>query len=123
MVASCAEMSWICADSSQPQPSRCIANSRRHHFEVHYLRATAPISIPSNDSGYVSKADFFSDFIAKSTNELTQRLCHALTSFMNDPAKSRLSVLFPEMICERCSSLAFKGSTLFQEASRPNPTR
>jgi hypothetical protein len=50
-------------------------------------RATAPISIPSNDSGYVSKADFFSDFIAKSTNELTQRLCHALTSFMNDPQK------------------------------------
>ena len=30
------------------------------------------------------KADFFSDFIAKSPDELTQRLCHTLTSFMND---------------------------------------
>jgi hypothetical protein len=31
--------------------------------------------------------DFFSDFIAKSPDELTQRLCHALTSFMNDSEK------------------------------------
>ena len=31
------------------------------------------------------KADFFSDFLAKSPEELTQRLCHALTSLMNEP--------------------------------------
>jgi hypothetical protein len=31
------------------------------------------------------KVDFFSDFIAKSPEQLTQRLCHALTSLMNDP--------------------------------------
>ena len=33
------------------------------------------------------KADFFSDFIAKSSDALTQRLCHTLTSFMNDSEK------------------------------------
>jgi hypothetical protein len=33
------------------------------------------------------KPYFFSDFIAKSHEELTQRLCHALTSLMNDPEK------------------------------------
>ena len=31
------------------------------------------------------KADFFSDFIAKSPEQLTQRLCRDLTSLMNDP--------------------------------------
>jgi hypothetical protein len=59
-----------------------------HHFEVHYLPGYSPDFNPIERLWLRLKADFFSDFIAKSTDELTQRLCHALTSFMNDPQKS-----------------------------------
>jgi len=58
-----------------------------HHFEVHYLPGYSPDFNPIERLWLRLKADFFSDFIAKSPDELTQRLCHALTSFMNDPKK------------------------------------
>ena len=58
-----------------------------HHFEVHYLPGYSPNFNPIERLWLRLKADFFSDFIAKSPDELTQRLCHALTSFMNDPEK------------------------------------
>ena len=58
-----------------------------HHFEVHYLPGYSPDFNPIERLWLRLKADFFSDFIAKSPDELTQRLCHALTSFMNDPEK------------------------------------
>ena len=58
-----------------------------HHFEIHYLPGYSPDFNPIERLWLRLKADFFSDFIAKSPDELTQRLCHALTSFMNDPEK------------------------------------
>ena len=58
-----------------------------HHFEVHYLPGYSPDFNPIERLWLRLKADFFSDFIAKRPDELTQRLCHALTSFMNDPEK------------------------------------
>ena len=58
-----------------------------HHFEVHFLPGYSPDFNPIERLWLRLKADFFSDFIAKSPAELTQRLCHALTSFMNDPEK------------------------------------
>ena len=58
-----------------------------HHFEVHYLPGYSPDFNPIERLWLRLKADFFSDFIAKSPEELTQRLCHALISFMEDPEK------------------------------------
>jgi DDE superfamily endonuclease len=54
-----------------------------HHFEVHFLPGYSPDFNPIERLWLRLKADFFSDFIAKSPEELTQRLCHALTSLMN----------------------------------------
>jgi putative transposase len=56
-----------------------------HHFEVHYLPGYSPDLNPIERLWLRLKVDFFSDFIAKSPEQLTQRLCHALTSLMNDP--------------------------------------
>jgi transposase len=56
-----------------------------HHFEVHYLPGYSPDFNPIERLWLRLKVDFFSDFIAKSPEQLTQRLCHALTSLMNDP--------------------------------------
>jgi transposase len=58
-----------------------------HHFEVHYLPGYSPDFNPIERLWLRLKVDFFSDFIAKSPEQLTQRLCHALTSLMNDPEK------------------------------------
>ena len=56
-----------------------------HHFEVHYLPGYSPDLNPIERLWLRLKVDFFSDFIANSLEQLTQRLCHALTSLMNDP--------------------------------------
>ena len=56
-----------------------------HHFEVYYLPGYSPDLNPIERLWLRLKVDFFSDFIAKSPEQLTQRLCHALTSLMNDP--------------------------------------
>ena len=76
-----------------------------HHFELQFLPAYSPDFIPSKGSGYASRPTCFSDFIARSPDELTQRLCHASTSLIERPRKSRLSVRFPGMIfCNRSST-------------------
>jgi DDE superfamily endonuclease len=56
-----------------------------HHFEVHFLQGYSPDFNPIERLWLRLKVDFFSDFIAKSSEQLTNRLCHALTSLMNDP--------------------------------------
>jgi hypothetical protein len=73
-----------------------------HHFEVHYLPGYSPDLNPIERLWLRLKVDFFSDFIAKSPEQLTQRLSHALTSLMNDPETVPLSGRFPEMTFERC---------------------
>ena len=50
------------------------------HFEVHFLPGYSPDLNPIERLWLRLKADFSSDFIAKSPEELIQRLCHALTS-------------------------------------------
>ena len=55
-----------------------------HHCEVHYLPGYRPDFNPIERLWLRLKADFFSDCIAKSPDELAKRLCLALTSFMNN---------------------------------------
>jgi transposase len=56
-----------------------------HHFKVHFLPGHSPDFNPIERLWLRLKSDFFSDFIAKSPEQLTQRLCFALTSLMNEP--------------------------------------
>ena len=58
-----------------------------HHFEVRFLPGYSPDFNPIERLWLRLKADFFTDFIAKTPDELTKRLCRALTSFFNDPQK------------------------------------
>ena len=74
-----------------------------HHFEVHYLPGYSPDFNPIERLWLRLKADFFSDFIAKSPDELTQRSLPRADLLHERPRKSRISVRFPEMIYERCS--------------------
>jgi hypothetical protein len=55
-----------------------------HHFEPVYLPA---YSLDFNPIVSL-KADWFWDFIARTEQELSERLCLALQSFMNDPPKT-----------------------------------
>lgn len=55
-----------------------------HHFEVDFLPAYSPDFNPIERFWLRLKADYFSDFIAHSTDELTERLCFALLAFMDD---------------------------------------
>jgi transposase len=59
-----------------------------HHFEVKYLPAYSPDFNPIERLWLRLKADWFWDFIARSPDELTQRLCHGLQSFLHNPAKT-----------------------------------
>jgi hypothetical protein len=45
-----------------------------HHFELHFLPGYSPDFNPIERLWLRLKADFFSDFIAKSSEELTERL-------------------------------------------------
>jgi putative transposase len=56
-----------------------------HHFEVHFLPGYSAEFNPIEGLWLRLKADFFSDFIARSPDQLTDQLCHALTSLMKDP--------------------------------------
>lgn len=55
-----------------------------HHFEVKFLPAYSPDFNPIERFWLRLKADYFTDFIARSTDELTERLCNALLAFMDD---------------------------------------
>ena len=59
-----------------------------HHFEPGYLPGYSPDFNPIERLWLRLKADWFWDFIARSEEELTARLCTALKSFLADPAKT-----------------------------------
>lgn len=59
-----------------------------HHFIPVYLPAYSPDFNPIERLWLRLKADWFWDFIARTPEELTQRLCAALNSFLNQPEKT-----------------------------------
>lgn len=59
-----------------------------HHFEPLYLPAYSPDFNPIERLWLRLKADWFWDFIARSDQELTDRLCVALKSFIDDSART-----------------------------------
>lgn len=58
-----------------------------HHFECRFLPGYSPDFNPIERLWLRMKADYFSDFIARTPEELTERLCTALNAFMEDPKK------------------------------------
>jgi transposase len=59
-----------------------------HHFEPMYLPAYSPDFNPIERLWLRLKADWFWDFIARTEQELSDRLCLALRSFLNDGSKT-----------------------------------
>lgn len=59
-----------------------------HHFEAKFLPGYSPDFNPIERLWLRLKADWFWDFIARTPQELSDRLCVALKSFMDDPAKT-----------------------------------
>lgn len=59
-----------------------------HHFEPTYLPPYSPDFNPIERLWLRLKADWFWDFIARSSQELSDRLCLALKSFINDSPKT-----------------------------------
>jgi transposase len=58
-----------------------------HHFECKFLPGYSPDFNPIERLWLRLKADYFSDFIARTPDELTDRLCTALNAFMDDTKK------------------------------------
>ena len=63
------------------------ARLRWHHFEVRFLPAYSPDFNPIERLWLRLKADYFTDWIARTPDELTERLCMALNALMDDPPK------------------------------------
>ena len=59
-----------------------------HHFEPKFLPGYSPDFNPIERLWLRLKADWFWDFIARTPGELTDRLCAALKSFIDDSAKT-----------------------------------
>lgn len=59
-----------------------------HHFEPKFLPGYSPDFNPIERLWLRLKADWFWDFIAHTPQELSDRLCTALKSFVDDPAKT-----------------------------------
>lgn len=59
-----------------------------HHFEPKFLPGYSPDFNPIERLWLRLKADWFWDFIARTPEELTNRLCTALKSFIDQPAKT-----------------------------------
>jgi len=59
-----------------------------HHFEPLYLPAYSPDFNPIERLWLRLKADWFWDFIARTEEQLSDRLCQALKSFIDEPAKT-----------------------------------
>lgn len=59
-----------------------------HHFEPMYLPAYSPDFNPIERLWLRLKADWFWDFIARTDEELSERLCTALKSFIDDALKT-----------------------------------
>jgi transposase len=67
---------------------RKAARLRWHHFEPVYLPGYSPDFNPIERLWLRLKADWFWDFIARTPQELIERLCQALCSFMDQPEKT-----------------------------------
>ena len=59
-----------------------------HHFEPKFLPGYSPDFNPIERLWLRLKADWFWDYIARSAEELTDRLCCALKSFIDQPTKT-----------------------------------
>lgn len=59
-----------------------------HHFEPKFLPAYSPDFNPIERLWLRLKADWFWDFIARTPEELTERLCKAIKSFIEAPSKT-----------------------------------
>lgn len=59
-----------------------------HHFEAKFLPSYSPDLNPIERLWLRLKADWFWDFFAKTPDELTDRLCVALKSFIDQPDKT-----------------------------------
>ena len=59
-----------------------------HHFQPEYLPPYSPDFNPIERLWLRLKADWFADYIAQSSQELSARLCTALKSFIDDSAKT-----------------------------------
>jgi transposase len=59
-----------------------------HHFEPKFLPGYSPDFNPIERLWLRVKADWFWDFCARTSEELTERLCTALKSFIDQPAKT-----------------------------------
>ncbi len=59
-----------------------------HHFEPKFLPGYSPDFNPIERLWLRVKADWFWDFFARTSEELTERLCTALKSFIDQPAKT-----------------------------------
>ena len=59
-----------------------------HHFEPKFLPGYSPDFNPIERLWLRLKADWFWDFFARTPQELSDRLCTALKSFIDDPAKT-----------------------------------
>lgn len=59
-----------------------------HHFEPMFLPGYSPDFNPIERLWLRLKADWFWDFIARSPDQLSDRLCTALKSFIDQPAKT-----------------------------------
>lgn len=59
-----------------------------HHFEPKFLPGYSPDFNPIERLWLRLKADWFWDFIARTPEALTERLCAALKSFIDQPAKT-----------------------------------
>jgi transposase len=59
-----------------------------HHFQAKFLPAYSPDFNPIERFWLRLKADWFWDFIARTPQELTNRLCEGIKSFMDQPQKT-----------------------------------
>jgi transposase len=59
-----------------------------HHFEPKFLPGYSPDFNPIERRWLRLKADWFWDYIARNSEELTDRLCTALKSSIDQPAKT-----------------------------------
>lgn len=90
--------------TTSPKPSRPTLAQRRilildnaswhkaarlcwHHFEVHFLPGFSPDFNPIDRLWLRLKADYFSDFISRTPEELTGRPCTALNALMDETKK------------------------------------
>jgi len=65
-----------------------------HHFEPQFLPPYSPDFNPIERLWLRLKCDFFTDFIARSGEELEEHLCSALCAFMDDPVKVASNTAF-----------------------------